>query len=57
MRMTSNTLLPCPNCDAEAFNGKDTRVTVEEDFVFGGETAERELPGKECPECGHEFAL
>jgi len=48
--------LPCPNCGAEAVEGTDATVTVEQDFEFGGETAERDLPGKVCPECGHEFA-
>jgi len=56
-RDESGRLLPCPKCGAEAFDGDDTWTTVEEDFEFGGKTAERDLPGKECPECGEVFAL
>jgi len=47
-------MLPCPECGAEAVRGEGTTVEVERDFEFGGETATRELPGKICPECGHE---
>lgn len=56
-KMGNKELLPCPNCGADAFEGTDTTVTAEQDFEFGGEPAERDLPGKVCPECGHEFAL
>ena len=50
-------LLPCPECGAEAWGGQDTTVTIEEAFQFAGNKAVRELPGKVCPECQHEFAL
>jgi len=53
----SGQLLSCPECGAEAFDGDDTWTTIEENFEFGGKKAERELPGKECPECGEVFAL
>lgn len=50
--------LPCPNCGAEAVNGETTTTVVEDDsFSFQGETAERELPAKVCPECGEVIAL
>lgn len=52
-----DTQLPCPSCGTECLDEPEVRVEVEWDFEFGGETATRELPGRECPNCGWRFAL
>ncbi len=46
-------MLRCPNCGADAYEGEDTRTTVELDgFEFQGEKPVRETDAKICPECG-----
>jgi len=48
----TDTLIPCRECGAEVFDAEETTAEIEQDFEFRGETATREVPAKECPECG-----